>query len=167
MFTLFATSVISTQECPIGLDYKYNTVVNQTVPKGNYTFFLTTHSNDPRPLYIDVKTNGTIHILQSNDTRCPTIEDEQVVYASHNMGKRDKPVRGELHVRSNVGLIVVGAYSPIEDSYFELKLINQNKVVPFWTPFKKLMLVLILMIASVVAFFFYVTNPEPEHEKND
>ena len=163
MLFLFTVFSFSTRECPMGTNYLYDQTVNGTIQPNDWYYFMTSNTKtNTNPFYFTIECDHDVTVYQSKSSDCP--DDGDILILEAEKGKKN---RVQLQVYNEYGFINIGIMNGPEPTNFVFTLSGQTEKKKFWTPFKKLILLLILMLGGVVAFFIYVTNPKPEHEKND
>ena len=163
MFFLFTVFSLSTIECPIGTTYYHNQKKNGTIAPKEWFYLMTSHTKaNDRPYYFFLTCDNDLTVFQSKSADCP--DDGDIMILEAKKGKLNKV---QLQVYNEYGFINLGIQNGPNPTNFEFELYNELQKKVFWTPLKKILVVLFVMFAGVVGFFIYVTNPEPEHEKND
>ena len=162
MFVFFTLSS-STINCPPKTSYIYEQSVNGTINPNEWHYFMTSNSKqNERPVYLTIECDNDLLVYQAKSADCP--DENDIFILDAKKGQKNKI---HLQVFNEYGFINIGIKNGANTANFKYQLSGQIKPKEFFTLEKKLVLLFVVMISLVVAFFFYVTNPVPEHEKND
>ena len=160
---LFFTLSSSTLNCPPGTNYIYEQTKNGTIKPNEWHYFMTSNTKtSEKPLFFTLECDNDLEVYQAKSADCP--DENDILILDAKKGQKNKI---QLQVYNEYGFINVGLKNGPNPTNFTYSLSSQTKAKMVLTPVKKLILLFAVMIGCVVAFFIYVTNPVPEHEKND
>ncbi|EAY19463.1 hypothetical protein TVAG_135940 [Trichomonas vaginalis G3] len=163
MLALLSQLVSSTVQCPIGTQYFYAQEINKIIAPNEWYYFMSSMSKtNTRPVFLVLKPTHDVTVYQSRQSDCPDEDDILVMEA-----KANKLNKVQVQVYNEYGFMNFGVKNYDYETYIEFHFDGQGPEKIFWTPGKKLFCLIVAMIVSLVTIYIYLTNPVPEHEKND
>lgn len=163
MFAIFIHTIASAVQCPLGTQYYFNQDVNTTIAPNEWYYFMTSNSKtNTRQIFLVVKPTHDVTVYQARSSDCPDEDDIFVMDA-----KANKINKIQVQVYNDYGFMNFGIKNYNYETYLDFHFEGQGEPKIFWTVGRKFAALFAGMIVSLILIYIWITNPVPEHEKND